>query len=123
MDSEIERMASRFMRASFWLIETTPSPDGPDLSAFVVDHLNYQIALEKRGILFAAGPISTSGGQMTGAGLIVLRGESEQEVRGIVDADPMHRSGARTYTLRQWHVHEGRVNISINLSESSARLD
>lgn len=122
MDAEIEKLAARFMRARFWVVETMPIEVGPGIAALVPDHLRYQIDLEKQGILFAAGPLSMPTGEMTGAGLIILRGESEAEVRAVLDADPMHKSGARRYTLRQWHAHEGRMTIQIDLSESAARL-
>jgi uncharacterized protein YciI len=123
MNDEIEQIAARFYRKRFWVIETTPVAGGPDPGPIVAAHLRYQIELEKSGILFAAGPLSTAAGDMTGAGLMILRGENEAEMRRVADADPMHASGARCYVLRQWHAHEGRISISIDLSDSSYRLD
>jgi hypothetical protein len=56
-------------------------------------------------------------------GLIIIRAGSAEEAKRIADSDPMHASGVRTYTLYQWSLNEGRLNISIDFSDQSYRLD
>lgn len=53
---------------------------------------------------------------MEGAGLIVYRAESLGAARKIAEADPMHRSGARSFTIRRCLVNEGSLNVSVRLS-------
>lgn len=40
----------------------------------------------------------------------------------IAQADPMHRSGARTFTIRPWLLNFGKMTIQITLSESQREL-
>lgn len=121
---EVQMLGARFYRKKLWVVMTWPTGDLASLEPQLIAHLQYQIALEKRGALFAAGPLSPSGdGPPTGEGLIILRAQSEAEAREIADADPMHSTGVRDYSLRQWDVHEGRIGISIDLSDSSFRLE
>ena len=95
-----------------------------ELMKILPDHLKHQIDLEKRGIMFAAGPMDPKGAdnEHPRLGLIVIRAESEEAARKIFDADPMHASGARTYSLFEWTANEGRINISVDLSDRSYTL-
>ncbi len=120
----VETLSARFYRKGLWMVLTRPKGDLSTLEPHLVAHLQYQIALEKRGALFAAGPLVPSGNaDPAGEGLIILRANSETEAREIADADPMHQAGVRDYTLRRWDLHEGRIAISIDLSDSSFRLE
>ena len=59
---------------------------------------------------------------MQGSGLIIYRAESMEAARAIAEADPMHASGIRTYTLRKWLVNEGSFQLDVKLSTQSVRL-
>jgi uncharacterized protein YciI len=67
--------------------------------------------------------LSNPEGERAGMGLIIIRAGSAEEAKRIADSDPMHASGVRTYTLYQWSLNEGRLNISIDFSDRSYRLD
>ena len=54
--------------------------------------------------------------------MIIIRADSEAEARGIADQDPFHAKGLRTYTLQQWSLNEGRLNITIDFSDQSYRF-
>ncbi len=86
-------------------------------------HLGYQQDLERNGVLVLAGPLSDPSGEvMAGAGLINYRAGSMDEARKIADNDPMHKAGARTYTLRKWLVNEGNISLNIGLSTRTVDL-
>ena len=69
------------------------------------DHLQYQNELETLNRLAFAGPLSDpSGENMQGAGMIVYKAQSMEQARALADNDPMHRCGAREYTIRRWLV-------------------
>jgi uncharacterized protein YciI len=121
---KVEAIGARFYKKTLWVIITRPVGALDTLAPHLIAHLDYQISLEKSGVLFAAGPLQpTDSTEPTGEGLIIVRAENEGDAGRIADADPMHRAGVRHYTLRRWDVHEGRMQISIDLSDSTFRLE
>ena len=48
--------------------------------------------------------------------MIILRAASLDEARAIADADPMHASGARNYTLLPWLMNEGSFSLVVKLA-------
>jgi len=85
-------------------------------------HLRYLITLEKKGILFASGPLFEADGQMTGAGLTIVRAASFEEAEKLANDDPFVVSEQRRPTVRRWIVNEGRISVSIDLSDTLAAL-
>ena len=103
--------------------ESTPSSDGPPVPDVLPNHLAYQRELEISGNLVLAGPLSNSTGEMMeGTGLIVYRANSLEEAQTLAANDPMHKTGARTYTLRRWLVNEGSIQLSVGLSTKAVNL-
>ena len=99
-----------------WVVETIPQ-DRDIIKATMEKHIRYQLMLERKGIMFAAGPIYGADAQKPdGNGLIIIRADSADGARAIADADPMHASGGRTYRLRQWRVNEGSFTVTIPFS-------
>ncbi|WP_417597036.1 YciI family protein [Pararhodobacter oceanensis] len=99
---------------------TSPAKEGPPAPELLAAHLAYQKDLEARGVLFLAGPLSDpSGAQMSGAGLIIYRAADIAAARQLAEADPMHASGQRTFTLQAWRLNEGAPIQGLRLSERS----
>lgn len=106
-----------------YVVESTPQKTPEEVKATLPAHLEYQRERELDGTLVLAGPLSdASGEEMQGAGMIIYRAQSMDAARGLADADPMHASAARSYTLRKWLVNEGSLSISVGLSTGKARL-
>ncbi len=106
-----------------FVVQSTPGGDPEAVKSALPDHLAYQRELEGAGRLVLAGPVSDEiGEQMIGAGLIIYRASSMREAKEMADSDPMHSSGARSYTLRKWLVNEGSLNISVGLSTGASQL-
>ena len=81
------------------------------------EHIRYQLKLERQGIMFAAGPIyAANANKPDGNGLIIIRAETAEHAMQIAEADPMHASGGRSFTLRQWRVNEGNITVTIPFS-------
>ncbi len=79
--------------------------------------------MEAAGTLVFAGPMSDeSGTQMQGMGLIIYRAASFEAARAIAEDDPMHASGARSFTLRKWMINEGNLTLNVGLSQQSVSL-
>lgn len=106
-----------------FVVISTPAAAPEAIKENLPDHLEYQNRLEREGSLAFAGPMSDeTGTQMQGMGLIIYRAASFEDARALADADPMHVAGARSYTLRRWMINEGRISLSVGLSEQTATL-
>ena len=106
-----------------FVVHSTPNDDPEAVKASLPDHLNYQREMEESGRLVMAGPVSDDSGEnMFGAGMILYRAGTMDEARAMAENDPMHKSGARGFTLHKWLVNEGSLNISVGLSTGRASL-
>jgi uncharacterized protein YciI len=117
---EVEKIleASKGMlQRQLYVILTEPvSGLGPILEN-IEDHLAFQVDLETRGVMFAAGPIWTDDEKSwTGSGMVVVRAGSRDEAIKIAESDPMHQRGARTFTVRPWLINEGSVTVKLSYS-------
>jgi uncharacterized protein len=92
----------------------------------LADHRAYLRTLENQDVLFGAGPLWTDDGQyFEGDGMLIYRAASVAEATArcfadtarVAQADPMHRSGARTFKLRPWLLNDGSITIRVTLSE------
>jgi uncharacterized protein len=87
-------------------------------------HLEFQEKLEREGVMFAAGPHWTDDEQgWDGEGMVVIRAASLAEARAFAAADPMHKSGARSYRVRPWLVNEGHLAVRLDFATGRFRLD
>ena len=87
------------------------------------DHLKFQVELEQKGIMFGAGPFWTEDEERwEGEGMIIIRAGSIEEARKIAESDPMHASGARTFTLRPWLLNEGMVTMKVTYSDGGREV-
>ena len=100
-----------------------PQKAPEDIKSVLPDHLAYIQSLETSGQLVLAGPLSNeTGEEMEGAGMLILRATSMDEARNLAQNDPMHSTGARTFTLRRWLVNEGNLSLSVGLSTGTVEL-
>lgn len=114
-----EDLYASFLRQSLWVITTRPAR-APGMQELLPAHLDYQIALERAGQLFGAGPIFEEGGTTPTAGMIIVRAEDEETARKLADADPFHEAGLRQYTLHRWLLNEGSMTVTVRYSDQSA---
>ncbi len=122
VDERIAELTQKMLRRKLYVILSQPSATPEKLKALLPAHLEYMIALEKRGVLFASGPLADGEGPPSGAGLTILRAASAQEARALADADPFVASGLRTFDLNEWSVLEGTLGLRFNLSDQSAEV-
>ena len=122
VDERIAELTQKMWRRKFYAVLSQPSPTPEKLRSLLPEHLEYMISLEKRGLLFASGPLSDGKGPPTGAGLTVLRVTGFDEARALADADPYVRNGLRTYELKEWTIMEGTLGLRVNLSDLSIEV-
>ena len=121
-DATAEELMQRMLTQEFFLIESTPLVEFEHLLPVLKDHLVYQIELEKEGILFASGPLKDKADTMTGAGITIVRAENFEAAEKIARNDPFVRAGLREPTVHKWVMNEGRISISLDLSDGTAQL-
>ena len=80
------------------------------------------IGLEKKGVLFASGPLTAAPGKPAGDGLTILRAASAEEARAIAAADPFVVNKLRTFEVREWTVMEGSLGLTVNFSDQSLEV-
>jgi uncharacterized protein len=122
VDERIAALTKRMLRRKFYAILSQASPTPEKLKALLPDHLEYMISLERRGVLFASGPLADGAGPPTGAGLTILRTASMDEARALAEADPFVANGLRTFELKEWTVMEGTLGLRVNLSDQSVEV-
>ncbi len=117
MADDVRAACEGMLQLQLYAIFTRPANGLGPVMEKLDEHLEYQISMEKNGILFAAGPFWTDDEQQwRGEGMVVVRAQSLDEARAIADKDPMHASGARTFEVRPWLINEGTLTLRLNHS-------
>src|SRR5580704_11784828 len=98
-DLSIEDLHARMLKKRLWIVMTRAVAPPEQVRRHLKAHLEHQIALEKAGIMYGAGPATRPAETTASFGLIIIRAKDEAEARRIADADPMHASGVRKYEL------------------------
>lgn len=122
VDERIAELTSKMWRRKFYAIVSRPSPTPEKLKALLPAHLEYMIALEKRGVVFASGPLADGEGPPDGAGLTILRAANAAEARQLAEADPFVANGLRTFDLKEWTIMEGSLGLRVNLSDQTIEV-
>jgi len=106
-----------------YCVISVPAGDPDLLQRTLPDHLAYQKDLESQGVLMFAGPLSDESGEnMEGMGMMIYRTSSFEAAQRFAENDPMHKAGARQFTLRRWMINEGNVTVEVNLAAQTAGL-
>jgi uncharacterized protein YciI len=119
----IAALTANMLKKKLYVVLSIPLAGGADkLPAHLPAHLEYMIANEKKGIVFASGPLSEADGSQRGRGLTVLRAASAAEAKAIAEQDPFVINGVRTFELREWTVMEGSFGVTVNFSDQSVSV-
>ena len=122
-DYKAEAKSRGALALELYVAQSTPAATPEAVKASLPDHLAYQAELERAGKLAFAGPMSDeTGDHMQGVGLIIYRAENLEAAQALAEADPMHKSGARTFVLRRWLINEGSINLSVGLSTGTSSM-
>ena len=118
--SDILKACEAMLRKQLYVIFTKPTKGMEPVMANLKEHLDFQIDLEKRGIMFAAGPMWNDAEDVwEGEGMVVVRAGSLAEAKAIAASDPMHKAGARSFTVRPWLINEGTVTVKLSYSDGN----
>jgi uncharacterized protein YciI len=119
--SSVHPLTHKFLGKEMYLVVTRPVRS-PEIEKRLSDHLAHQVELERKGIMFAAGPLYAKGSQVPEAGMFVLRANSFEEAEAIAKTDPLHAAGLRTYTIQKWRVNEGCITLKVNYSDQTVQI-
>jgi uncharacterized protein len=121
-EERIQQLTKGMLRKKLYVILSKGGATPEQIGAVLPDHLEYMIALEKNGTLFASGPLTASDGKMAGDGLTIVRAANIEGARAIASADPFVKNKLRTFEVREWTVMEGSLSIKVNLSDQSLEI-
>ena len=121
-EERVADLTRKMLRKKLYVVLSTPAVAPDKLQPFLSAHLEYMIGLEKRGHVFASGPLSDGAGPPTGAGLTVLRARDLAEARVLAEGDPFFVNGLRTFELKEWTLMEGTLGVRVNLSDQSIEV-
>ncbi len=118
----VAELTRKMLRKKLYVVLSKPVGTPDQLQMFLSAHLEYMIGLEKRGHVFASGPLSDGEGAPTGLGLTVLRASDAAAARALAEADPFYINGVRTFELKEWTIMEGSLGLRVNLSDQSVEV-
>ena len=121
-DARAAELMGKMLRKKLYVLISKPLVPPEKLKPLLATHLDYMVELEKRGVLFASGPLTEPDGAPSGHGLTVLRVKDVAEARAIAQAEPFFAQGLRSFELKEWTVMEGMLGVRVNLSEQSVEV-
>jgi hypothetical protein len=121
-DARAAALMQKMLRKTFFVVLSKPLVAPEQLRPVLAAHLDYMIDLEKRGVIFASGPLADPGHPPAGEGLTILRAANVAEARAIAEADPFFKNGLRTFELKEWTVMEGMLGLRVNFSDQTIDL-
>jgi uncharacterized protein YciI len=119
--NSVHPLTHKFLGKEMYLVITRPVRS-PEIEKRLSEHLAHQVELERKGIMFAAGPLYSRGSQIPEAGMFVLRANSFEEAEAICKTDPLHVHGLRSYTIQKWRVNEGSITLKVNYSDQTVEI-
>ncbi|MGE0758828.1 MAG: YciI family protein [Pirellulaceae bacterium] len=112
------------LRKSLYVVTSTAKKGFGPLKEHIHAHLEYLGTLEASGTLFMAGPLfNEEPDSWSGDGLLIYNVPSLEEAIRIAEADPLHRSGARSFSIRPWLLNDGCMSFSFRLSDQRVVLE
>jgi uncharacterized protein YciI len=121
-EERIRELTKAMLRKKLYVVLSKGGAAAEEIARHLPGHLEYMIGLEKKGVLFASGPLAEADGKMSGDGLTILRASSAAAARKIAEADPFVVNRLRSFELREWTVMEGSLGIKVNFSDQSLEL-
>jgi uncharacterized protein YciI len=118
-EKRIRQLTQGTLRKKLYVILSKGGTSPERLKERLPAHLEFMIGLEKRGILFASGPLD---GGARGDGLTIVRAASLEAAKQIAAGDPFVVQGLRSFEVREWTVMEGSFGIKVNFSDQSLEL-
>ncbi len=120
---DVLNASSEMLNKDLYVIFTKPTNGMGPVMENLDEHLKFQVLLEKKGIMFGAGPFWEENEiDWNGEGMVIIRANSINHAKEIANSDPMHSSGARSFIVRPWLLNEGNIEVSLDYSTGKFKL-
>ena len=120
---DVLNASSEMLNKDLYVVFTKPTNGMIPVMENLEDHLKFQVSLEKQGIMFGAGPFWEDNEiDWNGEGMVIIRANSIDHAKEIASTDPMHKSGARNFTVRPWLLNEGNIQVTMDYSTGKFKL-
>lgn len=113
---------AKMLGKELYVIFTRPVGPPEEIAKLLPKHLDRQVELEKKGIMFGAGPMFEDGAERPAFGMIVVRADSFEEADAIAAEDPFHKAGLREYEIHRWVMNEGSYTVTVNYSDQTMTI-
>jgi len=127
LNRKVEGIQRSLAREQCYVCMMTPTdaplPKGKSAPEIRIEHHEYLLDLERRGILFGAGPFVDENGVRHGAGMIIIRAKSRAEAEAVAFAEPYTKYGMRKMELTPWQRNEGAINLEIRFADGVLKVD
>jgi uncharacterized protein YciI len=87
------------------------------------EHHDYLVSLERKGVLFGAGPFMDEKGNRVGVGMMIIRASSTAAAKRIANSEPYTKAGQRVMTVTPWQRNEGTLRLAINFADGEMSID
>lgn len=115
--ADIVAASEGMLHKDLFVVLTTPANGMGPVMENLGPHLEFQQKIEREGIMFGAGPFWLDDETTwDGEGMVIIRARDLAHAREIAASDPMHSSGARTFTVRPWLLNEGSYTVTMTYS-------
>ena len=118
-EERIRELTKGMLRKKLYVVLSKGGATAEQIGAVLPQHLEYMIGLEKKGVLFASGPLSAAQNAPAGDGLTILRASGTEEARAIASTDPFVVNKLRSFEVREWTLMEGSFGVKVNFSDQS----
>lgn len=121
LGDNVARATSGMLNRTLFVALSTLVGSKAELGALLKDHLAFMVGLEESGVLFASGPFIANG-ESDGDGMTIVRATSADEAREILNRDPLVIAKVRKFDLREWHLMEGNIQVTVLASRQRGAL-
>ncbi len=123
---QVAAISSSLAREQCYVLMMRPNPDAPPIDSrdrLRIEHHEYLLDLERRGILFAAGPFADRNERSSGSGMIIIRAASRDEATRIGYDEPYTRNRLRLMDVLPWQRNEGTLKLELRLADGVLKID
>jgi uncharacterized protein YciI len=123
---QVAAITASLAREQTYVLMMRPNPDAPPIESrdpLRIEHHGYLLDLERRGILFAAGPFADRGEKPSGSGMIIIRAASHEDAARIGSQEPYTRDGQRLMDVLPWQRNEGTLKLELRLADGVLKID
>jgi uncharacterized protein len=121
---QVLEASGEMLKKQLYVVFSIPTDGIDPVMRHLSAHLAHQRAIERSGVLMAAGPQLSDDEQFwDGDGMFVIRATSLAHAKEVAASDPMHKAGARSFTVRPWLVNEGGLTVRLNFSDGKMEIE